>query len=189
VSTKPTVRILFLIAVAIYPFIVYFGIQYFPPSFFAIALAILLAARFGVLVPEERTVLLPCLVIFLGYAISAALFKSTQMLLFYPALVNVCLCIVFANSLRHKEPILLRMVRGRGMHISEHGPNYLFWLTALWSGFFAINAAIALWTTTQSMQAWTLYNGLIAYIVVAVLIGIEWLFRGYYKRRMGVDSH
>jgi uncharacterized membrane protein len=189
VNAKSTVRILFLISVSAYPFFVYFGLQFFPPSFFAIALAVLLALRYGVLTPSERQVLLPCLAAFFGYAITAALLKSAHMLLFYPVLVNMCLFIVFANSIRHAEPLLLRIVRGRGAPISEHGPKYLFWLTVIWSGVFAINAAIALWTTTQSMQIWVLYNGLIAYIIVAVLIGIEWLFRVYYKRRVGVDSH
>ncbi len=182
------IRVFFVIAIACYPFLVYFGFQFFPPSVFSIALVILLAARFGVLVPEERTILLPLLLVFLGYAVTAGILKSAQMLLFYPALVNVCLCVVFANSLRQREPLLLRIVRARGMPISIHGPKYLYRLTAVWAVFFAVNASVAAWTTTLTLPAWTLYNGLIAYLLVAVLVFCEWIFRGFYKRRMGVDG-
>lgn len=173
---------------AAYPFLVYFGIRHLPPSFFGLALVVLLAMRFGVLVPEERPILLPVLLVFLGYAITAAILKSTPLLLYYPALVNFCLCVVFANSLRQDEPLLLRIIRARGSPISIHAPKYLYRLTAAWATFFAINGSIAIWTSTVSMEVWTLYNGLISYFIVAILIGGELLFRRRYKRRMGVGS-
>jgi uncharacterized membrane protein len=187
---KPTIpiRVFFVVCMAAYPFIVYFGIRHLPPSFFGLALVVLLAMRFGVLVPEERPILLPMLLVFLGYATTAAILKSTSMLLYYPALVNFCLCVVFANSLRQDEPLLLRIIRARGVPISIHTPKYLYRLTAVWATFFAINGSIAIWTSTMSMEIWTLYNGLISYFIVATLIGGELLFRRHYKRRMGVGS-
>jgi len=188
VNSTLFVRVLFVACIAVYPFLVYFGIKHLPPSFFALALMVILALRFGVLVPEERPILLPILVVFLAYALLAAVLKSTAMLLYYPALVSYSLCLVFANSLRQEEPLLLRMIRARGMPISKHGPKYLYRLTGIWAGFFALNGSVAIWTSTQSIEVWTLYNGLISYFVVAALIGIEMIFRRYYKRRMGVED-
>jgi uncharacterized membrane protein len=188
VKPKIFIRVFFIACIAAYPFLVYFGIQHLPPSFFGLALVVLLAMRFGVLVPEERPVLLPVLIVFLGYAITAAILKSTPMLLFYPALVNFSLCAVFLNSLRQEEPLLLRIIRARGVTVSIHGPKYLYRLTAIWAGFFAINGSIAIWTSTVSMEAWTLYNGLISYFIVAALMGVEWIFRRHYKKRKGVYS-
>ena len=130
------IRVILAICFMVYPFIVYFGIRFLPPSFFGLVLTVLLALRFGVLVPQERPILLPVLIIFLGYAVLTTALKSTQMLLFYPALVNFCLCAVFANSLRHEESLLLRIVRARGLPIDKHVPQYLFRLTALWAVFF-----------------------------------------------------
>jgi uncharacterized membrane protein len=52
-----------------------------------------------------------------------------------------------------------------------------------------VNALIALWTTTASLEVWTLYNGLIAYVLVALLISAEWLYRGHYKKMHGVSNH
>ncbi len=180
------VRVLFVIFVVLYPFVVYFGIRYLPPSFFGVMLAVVLAMRFGVLVPEERPVLLPILAVFVVYAIASAALQSVTMLLYYPVLVNFSLCAVFANSLRHEESILLRLIRAHGIRVSKYGPKYIHRLTACWAIFFAVNGMIAIWTTTLSIEAWTAYNGLIAYLIVSALIGGEMIFRRHYKKRMGV---
>jgi uncharacterized membrane protein len=38
----------------------------------------------------------------------------------------------------------------------------------------------ALWT---SAETWTLYNGLIAYLLIGALVGGEWLIRARFKDR------
>jgi uncharacterized membrane protein len=182
------VRALLVLFFIAYPFIIYFGISILPPSFFGFVLVVLLALRFGVLLPEERLIFLPVLLAFLGYAIATVIFDNAQLLLVYPALVNFTLCLVFANSLRHAEPLLLRIVRARGYVISDHTPRYLYRLTAVWAVFFILNGLVSIWTSTLSMQAWTLYNGLISYFLIAILGGGELLFRRHYKRRLGVSS-
>jgi uncharacterized membrane protein len=56
--------------------------------------------------------------------------------------------------------------------------------------FFAANGSIAWWTTDQSMNIWTLYNGLIAYVAMGVMFGGEWLIRQRVMRRSSsVPSH
>ena len=182
------IRVLFVVSVAAYPFIIYFGLQHLPPSFFGLVLLIILGLRYGVLLPSERPVLLPILAIFFTYALTATLIKSTAMLLYYPALVNGSLCVVFLNSLRQGDPLLLRMVRARRWPLSVHGPKYLYWLTAIWAAFFVMNGIISWWTTTISIEAWTVYNGLISYFLIAALVGGEWVFRRHYKNRMGIEN-
>lgn len=179
------IRILFVLVIATYPFIIYFGIQVFPPGFLGVLLVALLAMRYGVLLPKERPILLPLLLLFMVYAVAASVTRSTGMLLYYPALVNFSLVVVFAASLR-SEPLLLRIVRARGMPVSKYGPVYLHRLTAVWSAFFAANGLVSLWTTRLSIESWTLYNGFLSYFLIAALVGGEYLFRGHYKRRMGV---
>ncbi len=183
---KPALlRVAFGLVAVVYPSLVYFGIGYFSPAFFGALLAMLLIFRVRVLTPAERSVLLPLLGALLVYAIAAILLGSTRFLLLYPVLVNFSLCGVFAWSLRGSEPTLLRIVKARGIVTSEHSLNYLFRLTGVWAAFFLVNGMLALWTTTQSMETWTLYNGLISYVLIAFLMGAEFLFRIYYKRRKG----
>lgn len=182
------IRVLFLTCIAAYPFLVYFGLQIMPPSAFGLALVILLAMRYGVLLPSERPILTPMLLIFVAYALTATFSGSQLMLLYYPAVVNFTLSGIFLNSLRQGDPLLLRIIRARGWSISEHGPRYLYRLTGVWAAFFVLNALISIWTSTQSIEVWTLYNGFLSYCLVALLVGVEYLFRRYYKRRMGVES-
>lgn len=177
-----TLAFVFFIA---YPFIVYFGISFLPPSFFGLILVVLLALRFKVLLPSERMLYLPVLMVFLAYAVATMVSDSNRLVLFYPALVNFTLFLVFAGSLRTNETILLRLVKARGLVMSEHTPRYLRRLTGVWAVFFAINGLVSVWTSTLSIEAWTLYNGLLSYFIVAILGGAEWVFRRHYKKRVG----
>jgi len=177
------IRAITTLIVIAYPFLVYFGLQSLPPSLFGALLLLLLALRFGSLKAGERLLLLPIMLVFFGFSIATIISDSTKLLLYYPALVNFSLFAVFANSLRHEESLLLRMVRSRGIAISDHTPFYLFRLTALWACFFVINAFVSLWTSTVSLQLWTLYNGLYSYFIVAILGAGEWLFRRRYKKK------
>jgi uncharacterized membrane protein/3-hydroxymyristoyl/3-hydroxydecanoyl-(acyl carrier protein) dehydratase len=180
------VRVMVVIFFLVYPFIVYFGIKFFPPSFFGLLLSVLLAMRVGVLTRDERLVLLPVLIVFIGYSIATVVLNNASMLLFYPVMVNFSLFITFANSLRQEESLLLRIVRARGATISEYTPGYLYRLTAVWAGFFVLNGLLSIWTSTLSMAAWTLYNGLLSYGLVGVLIGGELVFRHFYIKRKEV---
>jgi len=61
---------------------------------------------------------------------------------------------------------------------------YMRGLTGVWFGFFAINTGIALFTAThQSTGGWALYNGVISYVLVAVIFLLEILYRPFYQRR------
>lgn len=187
-TRSTAIRVLFVACLVAYPFIILFGLNYLPPSVFGLALLLLLAMRFGILLPSERPVLLPMLLIFVAYALVATVSANETMLLYYPAVVNFTLCGVFLNSLRIGDPLLLRILRARNWPLSEHAPKYLYRLTGVWAGFFIFNGLVSIWTSTQSLQIWTLYNGFLSYCLVALLFGVEYLFRRYYKRQMGVSS-
>lgn len=182
------VRALIMVFFIAYPFIVYFGLSVLPPSFFGLILIVLLGLRFGVLLPEERLLFLPILLVFLAYAVMTVFVDSAQLLLYYPALVNFTFFLTFANSLRSGEPLLLRFVRARKGTLSDHAPRYLYWLTMIWAVFFVLNGLVSIWTSTLSLEAWTLYNGLISYVLIGILGVGEWLFRWYYKKRVGVST-
>lgn len=180
------IRAAVIVCFAVYPFLVFFGIQYFPPGAFAVLIAVLVALRYGILIPEERTVLLPVLALLFGFSLATFILQSQTMLLWYPVLINFCLLVLFANSLRGDTPLLLRLVRARGIELSAFGPSYLRTLTGVWAVFFLINGMVAWWTTTRSLETWTFYNGLLSYLLITILMGGEYLFRRIYKKRKGV---
>lgn len=182
------VRVAFIVLLALYPIFVYFGLRTLPPGFLGLVLAVLLLMRFGIIRPTERAMALPVIAILFVFAVASALTGSTQMLLYYPVLVNSILFVIFAGSLGTEESLLLRFVRARGRPINAHTPKYLTRLTAVWAAFFVINGMIAAWTTTVSVELWTIYNGMISYILVAILGSCEWVFRRHYKKRLGISS-
>jgi uncharacterized membrane protein len=57
---------------------------------------------------------------------------------------------------------------------------YLRKVTLVWLGFFVANAAISAATAMSgSLELWTLYNGLISYLIMAGLFAGEWIVRGF----------
>jgi uncharacterized membrane protein len=161
------VRIGFFLVLALYPAVVYFGIRFLPVSFLAVLLALILLARSTAMSPSERRLMLPLILVHVAYSVVTAVSGNQSLLLWYPALVNLSLCAVFALSLRQDQSILLRWVRARNIRISVYG-------------------VAAVLTSMISMKAWALYNGLVAYLLVGALIGGELFFRAWYKRSKGV---
>ncbi|MEL2256273.1 hypothetical protein AAER79_32680, partial [Klebsiella pneumoniae] len=56
-------------------------------------------------------------------------------------------------------------------------------VTQVWCGFFIINGAIALFTVLHAdISLWTLWNGMIAYLLMGTLMAGEWLVRQRVKK-------
>ena len=113
---------------------------------------------------------------------------SERVLVIIPVLVKALRLVLFAGSLSSKEPLLIRVVRARGTPVGEHATRYLTRLTAIWAGFFLLNGLVSVWTTTSSIEIWTIYNGVISYLIIGVLASIEWIYRGYFKKRHEIDD-
>ena len=77
-----------------------------------------------------------------------------------------------------------RIARSANHDVSGAATRYMRQVTWVWCGFFIANGAAALYTTLfASMEAWALYNGLIAYILIGALLAGEYLVRRVVMRR------
>ncbi len=159
-----------------YPFMVYWGLQHYPAGKLLPFFLVLLALRwFTGNRPGERLVLAAMLVfvIAIGYA-----FGHKLGLKFYPALVNLGFLILFAGSLLSPPSIVERLARMRDPELSPAGVAYATRVTWAWCFLFVFNGSLAtitaLWT---SDEIWVLYNGFIAYLLIAALAVGEWLLR------------
>ena len=55
----------------------------------------------------------------------------------------------------------------------------------MWCGFFVVNGAVAAATALWATPAvWALYNGLLSYVAMGVLMGGEWLVRRRVRGRI-----
>lgn len=122
-----------------------------------------------------------------GIALCAlsALLKSHQLLLFYPVAVNLVMLGVFGLSLRSKMPVVERLARLRDPALPPEGVRYTRQVTKVWSLFFMLSAAAALFTALHgNLRVWTLWNGMIAYLLTGLLMASEWLLRQRLIKRM-----
>lgn len=102
----------------------------------------------------------------------------------YPVLVNLALLMLFAISLKHPPSVIERLARFREPDLPPEAVRYTRWVTQVWCAFFVVNGGIALMTAVWASDAiWALYNGLIAYVLMAILFAGEWLVRQKVKAK------
>jgi len=114
----------------------------------------------------------------------AALLDARGWVLAVPVAINALLLAAFGATLRRGTmPMIERFAR---LQTGELTPEQQAWCrtwTAIWCLFFALNGAAALALALAAPLAWwTLYNGLIAYLLMGTLFAGEWLLR---RRRFG----
>lgn len=163
-----------------YPLVVYFGLARFEPRWLALLLVGIALLRAAV----SRSPM--WLAAAGGAAVLAVVAFSANALLplkLYPVLVNAVLAVVFAVSLRWPPTAIERLARLRDPQLPARAVRYTRKVTWVWLGFFVVNGAIALGTALWASEAtWALYNGLIAYVLIGLLFGVEWLVRQRVRR-------
>lgn len=173
-STRLT-RILALLLV-LYPLAVYIGLARFgvaPVAWLLCALALL---RLAISRHQRGLWPLACLPLLMGVA--SAYSHDPLWLRYLPVLMNVATLLLFSYSLWRPPTVIERLAR---LHEPDLPPQGVLWtrrVTQVWCGFFIVNGSIAFYTVQHaSLAQWTLYNGLIAYLLMALLLAGEYLLR------------
>ena len=159
-----------------YPFMVYLGLQHYSATTLLPLLLLLLVLRwFSGNRPGERIVLIAIVIVIVVIGFG---WGHQLGLKFYPALVNLGFLILFAGSLVSPPSFVERLARLRDADLPPQAIVYTRRVTWVWSVFFVINGSIAALTALFASDAiWALYNGFIAYLLIAALAGGEWLLR------------
>jgi uncharacterized membrane protein len=175
---------LFLISLLLlaYPIGVYFGLQYLEPRYLGLLLLILLAVRLVLvrkhLNRKNLNSLLPVTVASTLLCLLILIFNQASMVRLNPALVNLVLLASFGYTLYSPPSMIERLARLSGADISGPAVAYTRNVTAAWCLFFLLNGAVALYTSFfTSLETWTLYNGLIAYLLMGLLFLVEYYVR------------
>jgi uncharacterized membrane protein len=174
-----------------YPLLVYAGLAWLEPRGLALALGgvALLRAVAGGRLPsrEDLRQLAPPFLAVGGVVLLTALWNDARFLLLAPALVNGALLFAFGRSLFGSGPSLAEtFARLQVPDLPPEEVRYCRSVTFVWCGFFATNGAIALWLALNGdLEAWALYNGLIAYAGVGLLFAVEFTIRSWRFGRYG----
>ena len=158
-----------------YPLLVYLAMGRFEPRWMALLLFALALLR----ALTSRQPLWMAAAAGAGVlALLTTLLNQALPLKLYPLLVNVVMLLVFATSLRFGPPVVERLARLQEPDLPPFAVAYTRKVTQVWCGFFVLNGGLALVTALwASDRTWALYNGLLAYVMMAVLFAGEWLVR------------
>jgi uncharacterized membrane protein len=194
---KRAATILFVLLSLLYPVLVYWGLQRWSYQVFGVVIIAVGVGKFCLSryhQPSSKIPLLksdwvvPLVALLCGAAI--LVFPSVFLVKLYPVCISVLVGSLFAISLTQSESLIERLARLRGEEMTPIAVNYTRKLTGIWALLLYANALVALYLAYfATTQAWTLYCGLLSYLILGGFMAGEILFRQYYIRRHSVPNN
>ncbi|CAH0991519.1 intracellular septation protein A [Sinobacterium norvegicum] len=175
------------IVIAVYPLAVFFGLSYFSiaqlTSMLALIFLLRLASLWSSQSPVKHLLAVGCV---MGGVLAGLsyYFQSSDFFRYYPVVVNAIMATAFAASLLRGMPMVERLARLKESELDASGVAYTRIVTKAWLLFFIVNGLFALYTAGYtSFEFWTLYNGLLSYLLMALLFAVEWFVRQHVRRQ------
>lgn len=107
-----------------------------------------------------------------------AIVRTTNLMYWYPILINSIMLFIFGSSLLSKQSIIEKFARLRTPDLPNSAILYTRKVTQIWCAFFVVNIAItAGLILSNQFYYWAIYTGILSYILMAILILGEWLVR------------
>ncbi|HTE06153.1 MAG TPA: hypothetical protein VK824_08155 [Planctomycetota bacterium] len=176
-------RVLGIVLLVAYPVLVHFGVTHGSPRLVALVLlgvllpVVLLRWRRPDAAAMRGLALIP-LVTVAALGLGAVL-DAGGFVLAVPVAVNALLLLAFGATLRRGAvPMIERFARLQEPGLPAPKCRWCRQWTVAWCAFFALNGAIALVLALAAPLAWwTVYNGLLAYVLMGLLFATEWIGR------------
>ena len=184
--TPPLLAAVLLVVSVAYPVVVYLALGHVSPRWIALLLVALALARAWV---TRESFWLVAAALAGVLAIAGALGDQWGPLKLYPALVNLVMFGLFAMSLWRGPSVVERVARLRDPDFPPAAVVYTRRVTQVWCGFFVVNGLVAVATALwASAGVWALYNGLLSYVAMGLLMGGEWLVRRRVRGRIAAQA-
>lgn len=189
-------KIFFTAISVLYPVLVYCGIRYWGLSPRRMSLMLLALGFYQFLnftrskskVDRGRTGVLVALILLCAFV---AFFANNILFVkFYPVLVNLSLLAFFGFTLWRPPSFAFRMacLGDKNLMVSPSFnavERYCNKVTFAWCIFFIVNGTVAAFTVfVGSDKIWSLYNGLISYILIGLFFIVEYLVRKMVQSKM-----
>lgn len=164
----------------LYPFIVFLALKKHVVVRF---LGLLLLAAAGISFVRHKNIWIFICVLLFGAGL--IVFNDDIFLKLYPVLMNTSVCLMFALSLRD-TPLVEKIAKKMGYSLDTQQKEYTRHVTCAWAIFMFLLTIVSFITVFLSNETWVLFNGLISYILIAIMMGVEFLVR---KRFMNVRGN
>ncbi|MBI5542953.1 MAG: hypothetical protein HY901_03635 [Deltaproteobacteria bacterium] len=187
---RALVGVLQAVVLLAYPLAVYFGLSRFSSRGVGLLVLVLLLPGLVKTLLQRRKELLATLGLPIAVAalmLLAVASNDERFVLAYPALVNLVLLTQFVWTLRPGTMSMVeRFARLQVDDLPDREIAYCRSVTACWCAFFVLNGmACALFAGYASRSWWALYTGLLSYLALGLLFGVEFTVRKYLFRRYG----
>ena len=173
-----------LVGGVLYPLLVYVSLPYAPPFTFVLVGLGLIALRLWGARHDGTMAIWGVALLFAALALGILSALSPNFAVkAYPSLISAAIAGAFATTLISPPSMVERFARIREPDLSLDGQIYTRRVTQVWTGFLVVNSAIAavtaLWGTVEQ---WTLWNGLISYLLIGGLFVGEIAVRRFVRR-------
>lgn len=173
-------RITFALLFALYPLVVYYGIR--EGQLFLAALFLCTAACLQALSSPSKISWF-CVIAAFFILLITGVYDTALPIKFYPVAINIAWFLFFTGSL-FGTPAIERFARLHTAQLPTQAICYCRKVTIVWCLFFFINGSIALDSALNRSESWwALYNGLIAYILIAFMFVGEYVVRRILQSR------
>jgi acyl-coenzyme A synthetase/AMP-(fatty) acid ligase/uncharacterized membrane protein/3-hydroxymyristoyl/3-hydroxydecanoyl-(acyl carrier protein) dehydratase len=179
-NNKKLISAIALVLTLLYPFMIYFLNGQSSESYIVIGLILVLTLRSAIQYRDQWIGNVGIIAIMLGLYF----WKGHIAALAYPVLVSLSFAIMLGWSLIYPPTLIERFARLVEKDLDARGVEYTRKVTIAWFIFSLLNASVSLMTVFMGdRDIWLLYNAFISYLLIGILMGGEYIFRGYYKRK------
>lgn len=190
-------KIFFAALSVLYPVLVFCGLRFWGLSPRKLSLVLLLLAAFHFFsmsqkglskISRAKEIFLALFLVACG-GFAFAL-DNAFVLKFYPVLVNAGLLVFFGATLFRGPSLVFRLATFSDRRILQSADRfyverYCNRVTLAWCVFFVFNGLVALWTVLfADERIWSLYNGLVAYILMGIFFMLEYGIRKMKQERL-----
>ncbi|MDD5033508.1 MAG: hypothetical protein PHE55_02010 [Methylococcaceae bacterium] len=164
-----------------YPFLVYFTFDTVQPRYLALILIVILLLRglYRDKAAESHWIILAPA----AFLLATGLSNDQYLLLGYPIFVSLSFFAWFFYSFLKPPTIVEKLARLQDPDLPPRGVSYTRKVTLVWCAFFLINGSISAATVWYGDRGiWSLYNGLIAYVLMGILMGGEMCIRRHVRK-------
>lgn len=171
INQNKILRILGLVLSVLYPFCVFLALQQ-DISLRWLSLFLLVLVLSAFFRSRQKAILFTGLIL-----VSSLLFLNNEFFLrLYPVCMSAVFCFSFWISLRDR-PLITVFAEKMGQRITPVVAHYTRNVTIAWGIFMTFNTLISITTLFLPIWIWTLYNGLIFYILMGLMFVGEYLIR------------
>jgi len=177
---RPPLRVWLQLAAVLYPLYVWWAISRWHPAaaLLPVALLAIIQALRGGSPAQRGFYLLSGLLLLVAFLLDLA----EEALFYYPVWVNSGLLLLFGYSLLYPPTVIERLARMMEGELDAKAIAYTRNVTIAWCLFFLGNGSLAAVTAwLGNWDLWLLYNGLVSYLLMGLLMLIEWIVRRYVR--------